>query len=86
MTAFISRYGPNRASQAACVLLHTMWKHTDLHGSYKKVGPCHYRYFNLYSSRLIFSTAVMSNMRMIRRTPDKQMDLFCFTKVGGQFK
>nr|XP_020455084.1 plakophilin-2 isoform X2 [Monopterus albus] len=30
--------GPTRAGQAACVLLHTMWKHTDLHGSYKKCG------------------------------------------------
>lgn len=31
-------YGPTRAGQAACVLLHTMWKHTDLHGAYKKCG------------------------------------------------
>uniref|UniRef100_A0A4W6CMG2 Plakophilin 2 n=1 Tax=Lates calcarifer TaxID=8187 RepID=A0A4W6CMG2_LATCA len=28
----------NGAGQAACVLLHTMWKYTDLHGAYKKVG------------------------------------------------
>lgn len=33
-----SSYGPSRAGQSACILLHTMWKHSDLHGSYKKVG------------------------------------------------
>ncbi|XP_062239171.1 plakophilin-2 [Platichthys flesus] len=33
-----SGYGPNRAAQAACTLLHTMWKYTDLHGAYKKCG------------------------------------------------
>ncbi|KAK9525671.1 hypothetical protein VZT92_016356 [Zoarces viviparus] len=31
-------YGPTRAGQAACALLHTMWKHSDLHGAYKKCG------------------------------------------------
>ncbi|KAM6962344.1 plakophilin-2 [Tautogolabrus adspersus] len=31
-------FGPTRAGQAACVLLHTMWKHSDLHGAYKKCG------------------------------------------------
>lgn len=31
-------YGPTRAGQAACVLLHTMWKHTELHGAYRKCG------------------------------------------------
>ncbi|XP_070785224.1 plakophilin-2 [Enoplosus armatus] len=31
-------FGPSRAGQAACVLLHTMWKHSDLHGAYKKCG------------------------------------------------
>ncbi|XP_022605219.1 plakophilin-2 [Seriola dumerili] len=31
-------YGPTRAGQAACVVLHTMWKHRDLHGAYKKCG------------------------------------------------
>ncbi|XP_035537231.1 plakophilin-2 [Morone saxatilis] len=30
--------GPTRAGQAACVLLHTMWKHSDLHAAYKKCG------------------------------------------------
>ncbi|XP_054608664.1 plakophilin-2 isoform X2 [Dunckerocampus dactyliophorus] len=33
-----SGYGPSRAGQAACLLLHTMWKHNDLHGTYKKCG------------------------------------------------
>ncbi|XP_068163157.1 plakophilin-2 [Antennarius striatus] len=33
-----NRYGPTRTSQAASVLLHTMWKHRDLHGAYKKCG------------------------------------------------
>ncbi|XP_068442920.1 plakophilin-2 [Clinocottus analis] len=31
-------YGPTRAGQAACVLLHTLWKYSDLHGAYKKCG------------------------------------------------
>ncbi|XP_071358648.1 plakophilin-2 [Trachinotus anak] len=33
-----SGYGPTRAGQAACILLHTMWKHRDLHSAYKKCG------------------------------------------------
>nr|XP_046234830.1 plakophilin-2 isoform X2 [Scatophagus argus] len=31
-------YGPTRASQAASMLLHTMWKYNDLHGAYNKCG------------------------------------------------
>lgn len=31
-------FGPTRAGQAACVLLHTMWKYSDLHGAYRKCG------------------------------------------------
>ncbi|XP_019732630.1 plakophilin-2 [Hippocampus comes] len=31
-------YGPSRAGVAACLLLHSMWKHSDLHGTYKKCG------------------------------------------------
>ncbi|XP_061921701.1 plakophilin-2 isoform X1 [Entelurus aequoreus] len=31
-------YGPSRAGLAACLLLHTMWKHTELHGTYRKCG------------------------------------------------
>eukprot|EP00066_Takifugu_rubripes_P022491 XP_011611757.1 PREDICTED: plakophilin-2 [Takifugu rubripes] len=32
------RNGPSRAGQAARVLLHTMWKYSDLHGTYRKFG------------------------------------------------
>ncbi|KAL6116842.1 pkp2 [Pungitius sinensis] len=31
-------YGPTRAGQAACILLHIMWKRSDLRGAYKKGG------------------------------------------------
>ncbi|XP_040030249.2 plakophilin-2 [Gasterosteus aculeatus] len=31
-------YGPTRAGQAACILLHIMWKHSDLRVAYKKGG------------------------------------------------
>ncbi|XP_029902244.1 plakophilin-2 [Myripristis murdjan] len=31
-------YGPTRAGQAACILLHSMWNHSELHGAYKKGG------------------------------------------------
>ncbi|KAM8907787.1 plakophilin-2 isoform 1-T1 [Spinachia spinachia] len=31
-------YGPTRAGQAACILLHSMWKHRDLRGAYRKGG------------------------------------------------
>ncbi|XP_076010116.1 plakophilin-2 isoform X2 [Genypterus blacodes] len=33
-----SGYGPTRAGQAASTLLHTMWKHSELHGAYRKCG------------------------------------------------
>ncbi|KAF7662046.1 hypothetical protein LDENG_00247220 [Lucifuga dentata] len=33
-----SGYGPTRASQAASTLLHTMWKHSELHSAYRKCG------------------------------------------------
>lgn len=33
------RNRPSRAGQAARVLLHTMWKYSDLHGTYRKVSP-----------------------------------------------
>lgn len=41
-------YGPSRAGQAACVLLHSMWKHTDLHSTYKK---CRFRKADFINSR-----------------------------------
>ncbi|KAM9771538.1 plakophilin-2 isoform X1 [Syngnathus typhle] len=31
-------YGPSRAGVAACLLLHSMWKHSDLHATYKMYG------------------------------------------------
>ncbi|XP_074554557.1 plakophilin-2 isoform X2 [Halichoeres trimaculatus] len=31
-------FGPTRAGQAACVLLHTMWKRSELHAAYRKCG------------------------------------------------
>lgn len=54
------RLGQNRASQSACVLLHTMWKHTDLRNVYKKVGSYRRRahtidswiFISLFSFRL----------------------------------
>ncbi|CAL8322922.1 unnamed protein product [Lota lota] len=41
-------FGPTRAGQAACLLLHSMWKHTDLHGAYRKAG---YRKIDFINSR-----------------------------------
>ncbi|KAG7264545.1 hypothetical protein CRUP_013792, partial [Coryphaenoides rupestris] len=41
-------YGPTRAAQAACILLHSMWKHSDLHGAYRKAG---YRKSDFINSR-----------------------------------
>lgn len=31
-------FGPSRAGQAACFLLHTLWNLTDLHQLYRKVS------------------------------------------------
>ncbi|XP_077090527.1 plakophilin-2 isoform X1 [Siphateles boraxobius] len=31
-------FGPTRAGQAACVLLHRLWRHSELHSSFKKAG------------------------------------------------
>ncbi|XP_056443547.1 plakophilin-2 [Gadus chalcogrammus] len=41
-------FGPTRAGQAACLLLHTMWRHSDLHGAYRKAG---YRKIDFVNSR-----------------------------------
>lgn len=35
------RFGPTRAGQAACILLHSMWSHSELHRAYRKVRPLH---------------------------------------------
>ncbi|RXN17741.1 T-complex 11 2 [Labeo rohita] len=29
-------FGPTRAGQAACILLHTLWRHSELHSSFRK--------------------------------------------------
>lgn len=44
------RYGPTRAGQAAGVLLQTLWRHSELHGSYKKAG---YRKADFINSRTV---------------------------------
>ncbi|XP_051974606.1 plakophilin-2-like isoform X2 [Xyrauchen texanus] len=31
-------FGPTRAGQTACILLHTLWRHSELHSSFKKAG------------------------------------------------
>ncbi|XP_051547435.1 plakophilin-2-like isoform X1 [Myxocyprinus asiaticus] len=31
-------FGPTRAGQAACILLHTLWRHSELHSTFKKAG------------------------------------------------
>lgn len=41
-------YGPTRAGQAACILLHSMWKYSDLHGAFRKCG---YRKSDFINSR-----------------------------------
>ncbi|KAK5896151.1 hypothetical protein CgunFtcFv8_009781 [Champsocephalus gunnari] len=41
-------YGPTRAGQAACVLLHSMWRYSDLHGAFRKCG---YRKSDFINSR-----------------------------------
>lgn len=43
-------FGPTRAGKAACILLHTLWKHTDLRSSYKKAG---YRKSDFINSRTV---------------------------------
>ncbi|CAB1346068.1 unnamed protein product [Coregonus sp. 'balchen'] len=41
-------FGPTRAGQAACILLHSMWSHSELHGAYRKAG---YRKADFVNSR-----------------------------------
>ncbi|XP_034019407.1 LOW QUALITY PROTEIN: plakophilin-2 [Thalassophryne amazonica] len=48
-----SGYGPTRASQAACLLLHTMWKHTDLHGAFRKCGYRKTSFINARTTRAV---------------------------------
>ncbi|XP_072311032.1 plakophilin-2 [Eucyclogobius newberryi] len=48
--------GPSRAGQAACVLLHSMWKHTDLHSLYKKCGFRKADFINSRTTKTVNST------------------------------
>nr|XP_019947610.1 PREDICTED: plakophilin-2 [Paralichthys olivaceus] len=50
-----SGYGPTRAGQAACALLHTMWKYTDLHGAYKKCGYRKTDFINVRTTKAVNS-------------------------------
>ncbi|XP_067283207.1 plakophilin-2 [Pseudorasbora parva] len=43
-------FGPTRAGQAACVLLHTLWRHSELHSSFKKAG---YRKTDFINNRTV---------------------------------
>ncbi|XP_062849923.1 plakophilin-2 [Trichomycterus rosablanca] len=44
------RYGPTRTGQSASVLLHTLWRYSELHGSYKKAG---YRKTDFINNRTV---------------------------------
>ncbi|KAK3526373.1 hypothetical protein QTP70_025410 [Hemibagrus guttatus] len=44
------RHGSTKAGQAASVLLHTLWRHSELHGSYKKAG---YRKTDFINNRTV---------------------------------
>uniref|UniRef100_A0A8C9YK04 Plakophilin 2 n=1 Tax=Sander lucioperca TaxID=283035 RepID=A0A8C9YK04_SANLU len=48
-------HGPTRAGQAACILLHTMWKHSDLHGAYKKGGYRKVDFINARTTKAVNS-------------------------------
>ncbi|KAK2892768.1 hypothetical protein Q8A67_012756 [Cirrhinus molitorella] len=43
-------FGPTRAGQAACILLHTLWRHSELHSSFKKAG---YRKADFINNRTV---------------------------------
>ncbi|XP_069556031.1 plakophilin-2 [Brachyistius frenatus] len=44
-----------RTSQVACILLHTMWKHSDLHGALKKNGFKKSDFINTRTTKLVNS-------------------------------
>ncbi|KAM3588118.1 uncharacterized protein V6R79_021657 [Siganus canaliculatus] len=50
-----SGYGPTRAGQAACVLLHTMYKHSDLHRAYRKCGFSKSDFINTRTTKAVNS-------------------------------
>lgn len=39
VTYLFPRCGPTKAGQAACILLHTLWNHSELHTLFNLVGP-----------------------------------------------
>ncbi|XP_026065303.1 LOW QUALITY PROTEIN: plakophilin-2-like [Carassius auratus] len=43
-------FGPTRAGQAACILLHTLWRHSELHSNFKKAG---YRKTDFINNRTV---------------------------------
>uniref|UniRef100_A0A9J7ZXH0 Plakophilin 2 n=1 Tax=Cyprinus carpio carpio TaxID=630221 RepID=A0A9J7ZXH0_CYPCA len=45
-----SGFGPTRAGEAACILLHTLWRHSELHSSFKKAG---YRKTDFINNRTV---------------------------------
>ncbi|XP_053169756.1 plakophilin-2 [Scomber japonicus] len=49
-------YGPTKAGQAACVLLHTMWKHSDLHEVFKKCGYRKTDFINARTTKAVNSS------------------------------
>ncbi|KAM9824647.1 plakophilin-2 [Neosynchiropus ocellatus] len=48
--------GPSRAAQSASLLLHSLWKHTDLHGLYKKFGFRKSDFINARTAKAIQSS------------------------------
>ncbi|KAM8883746.1 plakophilin-2 [Synchiropus picturatus] len=53
---FESSCGPSRAAQSASLLLHSLWKHTDLHGLYKKIGFRKSDFINARTTKAIQSS------------------------------
>ncbi|KAM9846024.1 plakophilin-2 [Aulostomus maculatus] len=49
-------YGPSRAGQAACLLLHAMWKHTELHVIYKRCGYRKADFINARTTKAVNSS------------------------------
>ncbi|KAM3859005.1 plakophilin-2 [Diretmus argenteus] len=49
-------YGPTRAGQAACILLHNMWNHSELHGAYKKAGYKKTDFINARTTKAVNSS------------------------------
>ncbi|XP_026866744.2 plakophilin-2 [Electrophorus electricus] len=50
------RYGPTSCCQAASVLLHTLWRHSELHSSYRKAGYRKTDFINTRTMKAVSST------------------------------